>query len=353
MRTIGILPASFALSALCAAPSGAAQEAPPAEAGFVVWENDSRFKTDRHYTNGIQLVWRSTADTRGALTRRWLDAACRLFGCTDARFLFSQHGIGQLIYTPGDITVAAPQPFDRPWAGLLYAERQWLFLAPDGASITTLTAQAGVTGRLSLAEPAQKLFHRILDRPRPQGWDNQLGNTLAVLVAAERRSAWPSLSGPLAGDVRLHTAGHWRLALGSIMSYAAAGVSLTIGKNLPPVAPAPPGIVNRLGPVDTICLRRWVQCTLVLGAEARGVAYNLFLQGRPWRDDPAVKPRRWVGELSAGLRLDFPDTRGRDHGPWFAQLRAVRRTPEFHAPRQLPMRAPHHTVASLTLGRDF
>ncbi len=345
MRAIGSL---LAFSAFFVLLPCSGQET-PATAGFVVWENDSRFNTDRYYTNGIQFVSRSTEDDRSALTRRWLGTACRLFGCGDARFLFSQHSLGQLMYTPGDIAVAAPQPLDRPWAGLLYVERQWLLLAPDGASITTLTAQAGVTGRLSLAEPAQKLFHRILDRPRPQGWDHQVGNTLAVLVSVERRSAWPGLSGDLVGDVQLRTAGHWRLALGSIMSYAAGGVSLTIGKNLPPVAPAPPGIVNRLGPLDTICLRRWVQCTLVLGAEARGMAYNLFLEGRPWKDDPGVKPRRWVGELSAGLRLDFPGTRGREHGPWFAQLRAIRRSAEFRAP--LPV--PRHTVASLTLGTDF
>ncbi len=185
MRAIGSL---LALSAFLVLLPCSGQEA-PATAGFLVWENDSRFNTDRYYTNGIQFVSRSTEDDRSALTRRWLGTACRLFGCADARFLFSQHSLGQLMYTPGDITVAAPQPLDRPWAGLLYVERQWLLLAPDGASITTLTAQAGVTGRLSLAEPAQKLFHRILDRPRPQGWDHQVGNTLAVLVSVERRSA--------------------------------------------------------------------------------------------------------------------------------------------------------------------
>ncbi|QOY94375.1 lipid A deacylase LpxR family protein [Massilia sp. UMI-21] len=350
MRAIGSLPALLVLLfALLLAPSCPAQETPASSARFLTWENDSPFKTDRHYTNGIQLVSRDTEDARGELARRWTGAACRLFGCDEARFLFTQHSVGQLMYTPADITVAAPQPFDRPWAGLLYAERQWLFLAPDGASLTTLAAQAGVTGRLSLAEPAQKLFHRVFDRPRPQGWDKQVGNTLAVLVSAERRSAWPFLSGELAGDVRLHTAGHWRLAVGSIMSYAAAGVSVTIGKNLPLVAPAPPGIVHRVGPVDSACMWHWVQCTLVLGAEARGMAYNLFLEGRPWRDDPGVTPRRWVGELSAGLRLDFPGTRGREHGPWFVQLRATRRSAEFRA----PVPVPRHTIGALTLGTEF
>lgn len=346
MRAIGSLPALFVLLLALPCP---AQETPATSARFLTWENDSPFKTDRHYTNGIQLVSRGTGDTRGALTRRLTGAACRLLGCGEARFLFTQHSVGQLMYTPTDITVAAPQPADRPWAGLLYAERQWLFLAPDEASITTLTAEAGVTGRLSLAEPAQKLFHRILDRPRPQGWDNQVGTSLAVLVSAERRSAWPALSGELAGDLRLHSAGYWRLAAGSIMSYAAAGVSVTIGKNLPLVAPAPPGIVNRVRAVDSACLWHWVQCTLVVGAEARAMAYNLFLEGRPGKDDPGVTPRRWVGDLSAGLRLDFPGTRGTDHGPWFVQLRAVRRSAEFRA----PVPVPRHTIGSLTLGTEF
>jgi len=182
----------------------------------------------------------------------------------------------------------------------------------------------------------------------PQGWRHQVGATAALLVSAERRSAWPRLSGPLAGGVRLHTAGHWRLALGNTMTYAAGGLSVSIGKGLPPVAPGPPGIANRIASADTTCLWGWLQCTLVLDAEARAIGYNLFLQGRPGRDDPAVKPRRWVGDLAAGLRLDFPGTRGPDHGPWFVQVRAIRRTAEFRAPP-----AGRHTVAALTAGIDF
>ncbi len=283
MHAIGRVLAFYMLLAVlpCASQQKPVTTARASPARFVTWENDSWFKTDRYYTNGVQFSSRSLDDTRGEHVRRWTNAACRLFGCADARFLFTQHSIGQLMYTPADITIAAPQPQDRPWAGLLYAERQWLFLAPDGETITTFAAQAGVSGRLSLAAQAQKVFHIIFDRPTPQGWDNQVGNTLAVLVSAERRSAWPLLSGRLAGNVRLHTAGHWRLAVGSIMSYAAAGLTVTIGKNLPPVSPAPPGMGNRLGPLDTPCRWRWVECSLVLGAEARGMAYNLFLEGRP------------------------------------------------------------------------
>jgi hypothetical protein len=50
-----------------------------------------------------------------------------------------------------------------------------------------------------------------------------------------------------------------------------------------------------------------------------------------------------------GLRLDFPGTRGREHGPWFVQFHATRRTAEFRAPGPVP----RHTVGSLTLRVDF
>jgi hypothetical protein len=343
MRTAcRLLAASLLIAAPCAAK----------EARFFTLDNDSWFDTDRYYTNGVQLAWRDAADTRGELARRWTGAACCWLGCGDARYLFGQHSVGQLMYTPGDITVPAPQPLDRPYAGLLYVERNWLFLDADGQTLTTLGAQFGATGRLSLAEPAQKLIHRIVDRPQPRGWDHQVGTTLAVMLSAERRVAWPALSGPIAGNVRLHTAGYMRAALGNTMTYAAGGLTLTIGKNQPPVSPAPPGIANRLAggaTADTSCLWEWLQCTLVLGAEGRGMAYNLSLQGRPWREDPGVRPRRWVGDLMAGLRLDFPGTRGREHGPWFVQFRTTRRTAEFRAPT--PVR--RHTVGSLTLGIDF
>lgn len=94
MRTVPcLLAAALLLAAPCAAQ----------EARFFTLDNDSWFNTDRDYTNGIQLAWRDGADTRGELARRWTGAACRRLGCGEARFLFSQLNVGQLMYTPGDI----------------------------------------------------------------------------------------------------------------------------------------------------------------------------------------------------------------------------------------------------------
>jgi lipid A 3-O-deacylase len=268
----------------------------------------------------------------------------------------SQANVGQLIYTPQDITRPEPQPLDRPWGGLLYYEQAYAFLSPDRHTLTTLTGQLGVTGRASLAEPAQKLAHRLLDRPRPAGWDNQIGGSLAFMASAERRTARAALSSGLGGDVHLNTATYWRLAAGTIQTYAAAGLAVVVGKDLPPVSPAPPGIGNKLAPAaqsrapaSTSCLAPWVQCTAFGSVEGRLVGYNVFLDGRAFRTDPAVKRRNFVRDLQLGTRFDFPDTRTSSHGPWFIQFKITRRSPEFKS--SIPI--PRHRVAALTIGTEF
>jgi lipid A 3-O-deacylase len=343
------------LATFAAAPAGAQQS--PAGARHnsyaLTLENDSHFDTDRYYTNGIQVAIGRATDQRSQLARAWTGRMCRWLGCDDAQLVASQTNIGQLMYTPTNISMAGPQPLDRPWAGLLYLEQAYAFLAPDGRTLTTLSAEAGLTGRLSLSEPAQKLAHKILGLPAPRGWDNQVGNSPGVMVSAERRSARARLSFDLWRDVRLNTATYWRVGAGNIMTYAAGGVAVVVGKNLPLVSRQPPGIENKLAGArpgaSTICVWRWLQCTAFGSVEARAVAYNVFLDGRAWRDDPQVKRRLWVADLSSGVRFDFPNTRSAGHGPWFMQFKITRRSPEFRS--SLPAR--RHIVGAWTIGTEF
>ena len=319
---------------------------------FGTYENDSFFDTDRFYTNGVQLSIKRSRDRRGdfakALTRR----ACLWLGCEDSVFLTSQTNYGQLMYTPRDITIAQPQPWDRPWAGLLYVEHSYALLSPDQRTLTTLSAQVGVTGPASLSEEAQKLFHKIVDRPEPRGWHNQIGGSLALMASAERRTALDSLSLALPGDVELKTAGYWRLAAGNTMTYAAGGLAVVIGKDLPAVSPPPPGIGNKLvrdafGP--TTCMLEWLQCTAFGVVETRLMGRNIFLDGRLWRDDPSVTRRKVVTDLIVGTRFDFPDTRTASHGPWFLQFKVTRRSREFRS--SIPV--PRHRIAAITFGTEF
>ncbi len=194
-------------AALFATSFGAAAQAPPPlqdTVHFLTYENDSRFFTDRFYTSGVQFSVKHSTDTRGAYARRLTASMCRLARCDADKAFTSQANFGQLMYTPRDITLAAAQPFDRPWAGMLYYEQTYAFLSPDQRVLTTFSGQIGVTGRASLAEPAQKAFHHLLDRPQPQGWDKQIGGSLGVMLSAEKRSARESLSFDLPGKVRQH-----------------------------------------------------------------------------------------------------------------------------------------------------
>ena len=277
-------------------------------------------------------------------------------GCDDARLLTIQSNLGQLIYTPRDIRVRQPQPLDRPWAGLLYYEQAYAFLAPDQRTLTTLPGQLGGTGKLSLAEPAQKAIHHLLERPQPLGWDNQIGGSLAVLASAEQRTAREAASFDLPNDVRLNTATYWRLATGTIQTYAAAGVAVVVGKDLPAVSPPPPGIGNKIGTGEarkglgmTSCMVPWVQCSAFGSVEARLVGHNIFLDGRLLRNDPKVKRRTFVHDLVVGSRFDFPNTRTANHGPWFVQVKLTRRSPEFRS--SIPV--PRHRVAAVTFGTEF
>ena len=353
--------ACCALVALLATSSGIAAAQQPVAlqdtVHFFTYENDSRYFTDRFYTSGVQFSVKHSSDTRGNFARRLSTRLCVWTGCDAGKVLTSQANVGQLMYTSRDITRPERQPLDRPWAGLLYYEQAYAFLAPDQRTLTLIAGQVGVTGPASLTEPAQKAFHRFLDRPRPEGWNNQLGGSLGVLLSVEKRTAREALSFGLPRNVRLNTATYWRVAAGNIQTYAAAGVAVVIGKDLPPVSPPPPGIGNKIAGAGerkasgfTSCMVRQVQCTSFASVEARAVGYNVFLDGRLFQDhDPQVKRRPFIHEVVLGTRFDFPATRTRSHGPWFAQVKLTRRSPEFRS----PLGVPSHKVSALTIGTEF
>jgi lipid A 3-O-deacylase len=339
--------------ALCTCAAAGQANAPVHDAArFFTYENDSYFNTDRYYTNGIAFSVKRSTDTRSALARVWTQRLCGALGCEDASLLTSESSIGQLMYTPSNIRLREPQPLDRPWAGLLYYEQAYAFLSPDRRTLTTLATQAGLTGRASLSAQTQKLVHRLRDRPIPQGWDNQVGGSLGLMASAERRTALSALSVDLGNQVELNTASYWRLAVGNIMTYAAGGVAVVVGKDLPPVSAAPPGIGNKLGREtlrETSCMAPWLQCTAFGSVETRLMGYNVFLDGRVFRDDPQVRRRNLVADLVLGMRFDFPHTGNASHGPWFVQFKVTRRSPEFRS--SIPV--PHHRVAALTFGTEF
>jgi len=95
-----------------------------------------------------------------------------------------------------------------------------------------------------------------------------------------------------------------RVALGSVDTSAGAGLTLRIGGRLganygpPRVRPAVagPGFFESADGIG------WY---LFLGAEGRLVGRNMFIEGNTFDGNPGVEPNRLVGDIQAGLALQF------------------------------------------------
>ena len=119
---------------------------------------------------------------------------------------------------------------------------------------------------------------------------------------------------------------HFNVSLGNVDTSAGAGLTVRIGDDLvndygpPRVRPAVSGPGFFEG-------SRGFGWTAFAGVEARAVAYNGFIQGAPFTDDSNVRPNRIVGDVQAGLSLQYGDVE--------LTYTHVVRTPEFTERKKL------------------
>ena len=120
-------------------------------------------------------------------------------------------GVTQLILTPTDVTIGAPQPDDAPWAGILGGYASWS--AYDNRRLAALQMYLGCMGPCSQAEDAQKLIHNHLGLgEKPEGWSNQLDDEVLVNLTYEHRhKLWKGLA-------RYETSGWGKRPLGGSTS---------------------------------------------------------------------------------------------------------------------------------------
>ncbi len=294
----GLLGAVSPLAAARPAPG----EEPPATGGArgttftaLTLENDWFTATgaDRWYTGGIKLSWA----TEEHPPPRWLRRAGALAPglAVDAGALWGL-SLEQRTFTPADITDPALPPADRPYAGWLNLSLGIAERTP--ASLGRLRLGIGVTGEPSLARQNQEATHDLLGSDEPVGWGTQLPAEPTFQVAYDRQ--WLLAQGPLAGSLayRLHAAAG--AALGTALTQAGAGAAVALGQRLPwdfgppRITAAPAGSLY----FDSGTRHGWY---LSIGANARLVAHNLFLDGTVFRDSPAVDRRPEVVEGYLGV----------------------------------------------------
>jgi hypothetical protein len=279
-------------------------------------ENDAFSRTDRNYTNGFQLAWRSPS----AEPPSWLAWVNRL-----AAPFFPESGsprwglaFGQNIFTPSDTTRTIPDPRDRPYAGWLYGA--FTLSSESPTSYGAFEVSLGVVGPSALGEQVQNGFHDLISDNPARGWDYQLKDEPAALISVERKWRY---NVPLFGDPHGLAVGAVPTLganVGNVNTAAGAGLLLRIGQDLYADF-GPPRIRPALAGSAFFDPTRAFSWYLFAAAEGRGVAHDIFLDGNTWRDGPSVDRNFWQGEVSFGAALIV--------GPVRATFTAVERQREF------------------------
>lgn len=302
--TAGRLLLAAGVAAACV---GAVRAEEPARGTLnLVFENDRIANTDRHYTHGSYGSYvTADGDVPG-----WAARAGRRLPLLGDGVDRVGYVLGQTIFTPDDIGARRVIRDDRPYAGYLYGgvrliSEQIRADLPDGLQSWELNL--GVVGSPSQADDVQDLVHDLIGVQRPNGWDNQLATEPALNLYYERK--WRFL-GPLdrAGH-QVAFVPHAGAALGNVYTYAAAGASVAVGRNLRAgwgparIRPA----VRGSGFFDAVRPDgggNWFW-NVFAGAQARLVARNLFLDGSTFQDSHSVDRRPLVAELQFGAELGW------------------------------------------------
>lgn len=323
-------------------------------------ENDSLLnpfptRTDRYYTHGTRLEWlrpeqRSDAHFLPGVTHAdWCNLVCG--GGFREGNVNTGYALGQNMYTPEDISIATPQPNDRPWAGLLYGSR----IARISYEEESLNAQRqdrielslGIVGPASLAKEVQIGFHDLIGAGRPNGWDNQLRNEPVLQLRYETAFRWPRTEGGNADFIP-----RVRANLGNALTSLEAEVTGRIGWNLSgfgvlsiPAPPPPPAFATTRR-TNALTGARWLASgNLFLRAGIRAVAHNITLDGNTFvRNDIRIHRKPFVPEIAAGLEVNLV-------GNFWLTYQFIHRGSEFE--RRNGRDAPAQEFGSLTLAWTF
>jgi hypothetical protein len=271
-----------------------------------VTENDKYFAgTDRHYTNGLKVVW--LGETSLDESEEFIQGVAELIPTlhNDAHQQRYKLGLalGQNIYTPGDTDTLLLQPDDRPYAGWLYASMLAQAQEKNGDVLRVVELSLGMVGPSALGQQFQNGWHDVINAPHAAGWENQLQNEPGLILSWERRYRVHTVK--LDGRRVFDVISRGRLTLGNVHTHLAAGAKVRLGWNLPAdfgadlIRPAGGAMAN----ADDL---RGFSAHVYLSAEARAVAQNIFLDGNTWRDSHSVRKRPVIGDFSGGLVFTWP-----------------------------------------------
>lgn len=321
MKQVACLLGALALSA---AAAGAAESASPPAADprgtlSLAVENDLFGGSDRFYTNGLQLSWRSASASLPA-PLAWLDR--RLDFLQGPGALRWGAALGHSIFTPRNTQARVPDPRDRPYAGLLLGSVSLHRVTAD--SLSTLEFQAGLVGPSAGGEFVQNNWHVLIGAPRARGWDAQLRDEFVAAGLLDRkRRVRLGTRGGIEGEF-LPSA---TVSIGSLQTYGALGGLLRVGQGLDAdfgparIRPALAGSAFFQPPPGARELGWYV----FGGAEGRLVANDILLDGNSADRSRGVDRRPAVADFQVGGAVIWRGARVGYTQVW--------RTEEFHGQR--------------------
>ncbi|MGR5067150.1 MULTISPECIES: lipid A deacylase LpxR family protein [Vibrio] len=185
-----------------------------------VLDNDGIFGVDQDYTNGVFLSY-TTAQLAQDSEWKWFT-------------LNSQPNVdkvelvlGHKMWTPSDIEADYPLADDRPYAGYLHTEINYISLTADQAVRYNFTI--GATGESSLSGKAQDIVHGITGSTDPQGWEYQIDDEIAFSVGYR---AFNKLMRSEGKDIQWEITNVNDFNVGNFRSDISQGVMFRWGSNL-------------------------------------------------------------------------------------------------------------------------
>jgi hypothetical protein len=295
----------LATPAAAQAPAAPAAPIAPPTGGATFWtiqgENDSfsrivRRKSDRYYTSGLRIGFTS-APSLVPETMKGL--ATTLWGTGETRVSFD---LTHQIYTPFSTRATNPALTDRPYAGVLMAN---LGLVQDGTTQTgydtrsTMVLGIGIVGPFAGGRGVQNNFHELIGQRRALGWSTQLKNEPLLQLTSERTWRVPLTS---AAGLETDMLPTLTASVGNLRTFLATGIAIRLGQGLQSDY-GPAGLRPARTGGDHYRTVRPIAWYVFAGADGRGIARDLTLQGNTFASSRSVRKTPFVGEFHAGFAV--------------------------------------------------
>jgi hypothetical protein len=298
------LAAASLIASLGAPAVDAGQPAEPTDApvrsqrGVVtfLYENDVFGGADRNYTNGVLFSYVSPSQAPSHLARKIISM---LWDADPQTRVRSGWGVGQSMFTPDDIAIAAPLVGQRPYAGWLYGF--YGFSAEERDTVfTNVVIELGFVGPSAGAAWVQKNVHQAIDGQQPKGWDNQLKDEPGLGVTLER--AWRLVPIRVSRGIGFDISPDLGVTLGNVRTESFGGITLRIGTDLRDTA-LPMRVRPSLAGSGAYERTQGWSWSAFAGIYGRAVARNIFLDGNTFRHSLSVDKHTFDADGQTGFAV--------------------------------------------------